>query len=216
MIILQTEVMRLEGMFVYWFGWLVWIISTFLMPKKEFRAVMSLCMLAIMIFIPLTMTMLGLTVSLGYIFCLLICYLQVGKRSVRQLIYPLFATMCVTCAYVLINELIRIDPVILVIDKRILIALPTLLVAFLLLRGAKRTVLLSIGLLHGEVAVHIWRSDYSGTLIGSYAFFDVLALTATVSVCCTVIHKSIKKWESYVLTRKTRPTPISNRIDKHA
>ncbi|WP_054711779.1 hypothetical protein [Bacillus sp. JCM 19041] len=206
----------MEGILVYWFGWLVWIASTFLMPKNEFRAVISLCMLAIMIFIPLTMTILNLTVSLGYIFCLLICYMQIGKRSVRKLIYPLFATMCVTCAYVLINELIRIDPVILVIDKRILIALPILLVSFLLLRGAKRTVLLSIGLLHGEIAVHVWQADLSGTLIGSYAFFDVLALSATISMCCTMMHKGMKKWESYVLARKTQPTPIPNRIDKHA
>lgn len=206
----------LSGFFVYWFGWLAWIICTFLFKKTELRAIFSLIILALLLFIPLEIRLWHVSVSLGFLLCLFTCYFYLGKLAWKKLWYHVFSTSCIAGSYLLMNELIRIDPVVLIFDQNILLTIPPLLVAFLLTRGVGRSVMLALGLLHGEIFLHLYRSSLTNVIVGTYAFFDVLAICVTLCSSYWIVSQAIIKWGNRQKGKVNAPVSISTRIDKHA
>ncbi|GAF19798.1 membrane protein [Bacillus sp. JCM 19046] len=206
----------MSGFFIYWLGWLAWIVCTFLMKKTELRAICGFTILALLLFIPLKVQLGGVSVSLGFLLCLFVSYFYLGKFPWKRLFYHIFTTSCIAISYICMNELIRIDPVVLIFDRNILLTIPPLLVAFFLTRGVSRSIILALGLLHGEVLLHLYRSNLTEAVIGSYEFFDVLAITVTVSSCYWIFSQVIRNWGKRQKAKANLPLSIPNRIDKHA
>lgn len=207
----------MDGVFVYWFGWLAWIVGTFLLPKNELRQVMCASILALLCFIPLNVIISGNQISIGYVFSLLICYLQLGKLKFIGIMYPAVCCLFVAATYIGIQELIRLDPVILLIDGRFLSAGAVLLTIFILKRRANRTAVLATGLLYGDLFLNVYRHGFNGGMeLGSLAFFDVFAISVSVSTAALVFSMALGKWRQHVLANSRQPKPVPTRIDKHA
>ncbi|MDO7283128.1 hypothetical protein Q5W88_08350 [Shouchella clausii] len=207
----------MDGVFVYWFGWLAWIAGTFLLPKNELRQVMCASILALLCFIPLNVIISGNQISIGYVFSLLICYLQLGKLKFIGIMYPAVCCILVAATYIGIQELIRLDPVILLIDGRFLSAGAVLLTIFIIKRRANRTAALATGLLYGDLFLNVYRHGLNGGMeLGSLAFFDVFAISVSMSTAALVFSVAMEKWRQYVLANNRQPKPVPTRIDKHA
>ncbi|RQW20490.1 hypothetical protein EH196_10275 [Bacillus sp. C1-1] len=206
----------MDGFYFYWLGWIVFGLMTFFMPKTIFRAIGSVIVLALLLFVPLTWTYAHYSFSVGFVFLLVCCYAAIGQRAMKQLIYPLFVSIVIAAVYFGVQAFIRMDPVVLLVGPYVVQLILPVCVALLLLRGYKRSIVLVIGIMHGEVFVQIQQSQGMPVLIGSLAFWDLVAFSFIFSVSITWITVVIQQLEKRTVRRHIPPSSLGNRIDKHA
>ncbi|GAF24422.1 membrane protein [Bacillus sp. JCM 19047] len=186
------------------------------MPKTIFRAISCVIVLALLLLAPLTLTYAHYSFSVGFLFLLVCCYAAIGQRSVKQLIYPVVVSIVIAAVYFGVQVFIRMDPVVLLFGSYVVQLVPSVCMALLLLRGYKRSIILVIGMMHGEVFVQIQQSQGMPVSIGSLVFWDLVALSFIVSISITWITVVIQQLEKRTVIRHIPPSSIGNRIDKHA
>ncbi|WP_144559079.1 YphA family membrane protein [Shouchella miscanthi] len=206
----------MDGFYFYWLGWIVFGLITFFMPKTIFRAISCVIVLALLLLAPLTLTYAHYSFSVGFLFLLVCCYAAIGQRSVKQLIYPVVVSIVIAAVYFGLQVFIRMDPVVLLFGSYVVQLVPSVCMALLLLRGYKRSIILVIGMMHGEVFVQIQQSQGMPVSIGSLFFWDLVALSFIVSISITWITVVIQQLEKRTVIRHIPPSSIGNRIDKHA
>ncbi|MFS0786817.1 hypothetical protein ABC345_10600 [Shouchella sp. 1P09AA] len=206
----------MEGFYFYWLGWIFWGIVTFFMPKTAPRAITSVILLTILIFAPLNWTFGSYTVSFGLFFLLICFYAVVGRLPIKKLAYAIFVSLLIATVHVCIQAFIRMDPIILSVGPSLVQVVPSFILAVLLIRRSIRTVVLGIGMIHGEVMNQIRQASDWPVSIGSFVFWDLLALACALSIGVSAMMYSIQWVEKRTIQRYFRPKPIVNRIDKHA
>lgn len=174
------EVRSLDGVFIYWFGWILWIMITFFQKKTTERLINVALLLLLLACLPLTFSIDGMTVSV--VFAALIAYIcwQMRSFSWRMICFLLVVSWTIAAAYGAFQLMLIFDPVIELLDTRWMSAGIAFLLACLFVRHIPRSCLLAVaGLLQGEFVFHFVLQQFFHLqgVTGSLYFFDIVAVT---------------------------------------
>ncbi|MDQ0176213.1 YphA family membrane protein [Bacillus chungangensis] len=172
----------MAGTIFLWCMWAVWIIATFLLPKQtQPRLFLAIFSLLLIIFVPFTFSILFLKIQLTAVVLLLLAYLAISRFDIRKRLYNFISICIVSLGYTgfLLFEII--DPVWLMLDRRILICAYMFLLIWLLENKDifSQLSMMTAGMIHGEILFAMilskWGMPY---LAGSPEFLDTLMISS--------------------------------------
>jgi hydrogenase maturation factor len=189
-----------EGIFFYWFMWLAWIVSTFLMKKEKMRLKLS-------IFILFTILISQFYVELGQfyvrvsllLFLLLGYYLAVKQKRSKSVLFYL-TTFTLTFAYTGIMLFRIYDPVWFVFDYRLIISIIVSVLAIYLGKlTIQRYSLYIISVCQGEfIYWFILGKFHDNLIIGTFAFLDMLVIGCLIIYLWTISQNIIVNIEQSI------------------
>ncbi|MBA2870159.1 hypothetical protein HNQ85_000417 [Anoxybacillus calidus] len=169
----------MDGIYFYWFSWMLWVIYTFLMKKDKVRTLFAVTLL-ILITISIYETTIGsFQLTLSYIFILFMACYFAARRNRWQLIYMLISSIIVTLAYVSFQLFALFDPVWVFLNQTWMLAVILTIITIMLYGDFySRLLCFIIGACQGDFlyAVILKRFSFS-YVIGSLAFFDMLLIS---------------------------------------
>jgi len=174
----------MEGIFFYWIAWMVWVYSTFMLKKSNFRLSVSIIVLVLIIVSPYSIYLGIFEINVTIIAFLIICSALLVKKTTIQKVYLLVCTLTITIAYVSFLLFELFDPVWLFIDRKWMLAFILVYLASMLIKDRKiRVICVVLGasqgeLLYGFILSH-FRFEY---VIGSMSYLDITAITSAVIV----------------------------------
>ena len=174
----------MEGIFFYWIAWMVWVYSTFMLKKSNFRLSVSIIVLVLIIVSPYSIYLGIFEINVTIIAFLIICSALLVKKTTIQKVYLLVCTLTITIAYVSFLLFELFDPVWLFIDRKWMLAFILVYLASMLIKDRKiRVICVVLGasqgeLLYGFILSH-FRFEY---VIGSMGYLDVTAISSAIIV----------------------------------
>lgn len=170
----------MDGVYIYWFGWMLWIIVHFLMKKTSYHYIRSLGILLFLTLLPVTMIAGSMTtISPSFIlFVIWLCW-QVRRHSSRKLLNHIIGSWTVGAAYSGFQLMIIFDPVIAFMNERWISAGIVCIVSFFIAKtAASRLEISLLGLLQGDFVLTLVERHYlqASSQIGSLLFFDKVAV----------------------------------------
>lgn len=173
----------MDGILYLWLLWGIWVYTTFLMRKthpERFRY-SFLCLLLLCVF-PYGMMVGPVEVSFPVIVLALICIVYIRNLSLRKKLYMLVAVLSMGMLYAGIALISIYDPVLMFIDRDIILSLSIVLVGVFFYSHSTqyrfRLIAVALSSVIGDFFLSIPLNKvgfyYS---IGSPAYLDVLALT---------------------------------------
>ncbi|MBN3555932.1 hypothetical protein JYA63_16760 [Fictibacillus nanhaiensis] len=198
-----------DGILFYWFMWMGWIVSTFLMKKGQFR---NQCVFMMLIGIILSGVNIKLSIGImnaACVFFLLMGFIHVIKNS-HQLFFFVTSSFIVATSYVSIELFALYDPVKLFVNKKIMILVILTILAITLARSKKDLFsLIAIGLFIGDVAYQFIILRLVGRIeIGSLYVMDLFAATSMMLLFMVVLVDMFKKIRRTTLKRVTSAKQI--------
>ncbi len=177
----------MEGIIFLWLFWIYWIVATFFMGKNKMRQFISIAILIAIIFSTYSIEVLNMKITLTTLFLLLTSYLFMAKQKELKGIYLFIASFIIMLAYATFHLFELYDPVWLIFNRNIMLSCLLTYLTLLLHNEFKfRIVILICGMIHGEfLYAFALKNITSSYLIGSYAFFDVIALSVGITL---IIH----------------------------
>ncbi|WP_059103538.1 YphA family membrane protein [Shouchella shacheensis] len=208
----------MDGAILYWFGWMAWIIGTFFWGKTRERFLYCLAILVLLSLIPVSLEVGPIEVSAGYVFALLACYFCWRSTPVGKLLYGVFASSLTAAVYVGVSLVLLFDPVLLIVDELYILCAAVVLASLLLAKKWRGRLLLAFtGLLHGEVAMVVYKESLHGwAMVGTLEFFDVLAFTFFSLLSLGSGAWVIKQLERLAARPVQKSPYFTDKIDKHA
>ncbi|MBS2770245.1 MULTISPECIES: YphA family membrane protein [Anoxybacillaceae] len=195
----------MEGFYFYWCSWACWIFATFLMKKTKARTMLAAAVLISIMLSIYHITIGVFSITLSFLFALVIAYYFITKKSGWKLVYMLLSMMMVSFVYAACHLLILIDPVWMLIDKTWMVAIMLTFVCLMLHHHFQERLLCIIaGSCQGEMMYAFVIKTYSFPYaIGSLAFLDELSLSCVclalwsalenISVYADMVHKQMKR-----------------------
>ncbi|MEI2665057.1 YphA family membrane protein [Rossellomorea sp. LJF3] len=173
----------MDGILYLWLLWGIWVYTTFILRKTHpdrFRY-SFLCLLLICVF-PHGLMAGSVEVSFPIIVLALICIVYIRKLSLREKLYMLVAVLSIGMLYAGIALISIYDPVLMFIDRNIILSLSLVLVGVLFYSHSSqfrlRLIAVALSSVIGDFFLSIPLNKvgfyYS---IGGPAYLDVLALT---------------------------------------
>ena len=194
----------MDGVFLYWIGWMSWIVVHFFWEDdlKRYRA--SLSILMFLSFIPLSFHVGNVTFSLMFFpFILLLCSF-IRHYPFRKLLYYILLAVTVGAAYAAFQLMFIFDPVIAFVDEKIISALiVTLIAASLQKTLVLRYHLALFGLLQGEIIASLAKNEfmYVPYFFGSLAFFDKVAIVTLFYGMWAILYYFISKGRNVAMRK---------------
>ncbi len=187
----------MEGVFVYWFGWMLWGIITFFGEKTNRRLLAAMNVLMLLIIIPLTVHVQGIEINLAFACLSLYCCYRLRAQSIRKLCYLLLVSSFIAASYAAFIYLSMIDPVVLFVDQRLYLSVITAVIALLLFRSwANRFLVSTLGLIQGELGLVLAGQGLLGeTAIGRLLFF---LMCWRLVFCSLLVFFSIRQFSLYM------------------
>ncbi|CAN7344131.1 YphA family membrane protein [Rossellomorea sp. LjRoot5] len=173
----------MDGILYLWVLWGMWVYTTFILKKSHpdrFRY-SFLCLLLICVF-PYGMMAGSVEVSFSVIVLALICIVYIRNLSLREKLYMLAAVLSMGMTYAGIALISIYDPVLMFIDRDIILSLSVVLVGILFYSHSSlyrlRLIAVALSSVTGDFFLSVPLNKvgfyYS---IGGAAYLDVLALT---------------------------------------
>ncbi|MGG0716681.1 hypothetical protein ABE096_03655 [Robertmurraya massiliosenegalensis] len=177
----------MEGIIFLWLFWMYWILATFFMAKNRTRLFISITILIAIIFSTYSIEVLGMKITLTTLYLLLISYIFMAKQKERKGIYLFIASFIIMLAFTTFHLFELYDPVWIIFNRNMMLAFLLTYLTLLLYNDLKfRIVILICGTIHGEfLYAFVLKNITSSYLIGSFAFFDVIALSVGIML---IIH----------------------------
>ncbi|MGM0845976.1 MAG: YphA family membrane protein [Bacillota bacterium] len=178
----------MNGLYFLWLMWAVWIISTFLLNKNNgSRLWCSAVSLILIISFPYGVTLPGLNAGLTSVLIFLLCMLFIRNCSLPEKLYLFISSFIIGMSYSSFKLLAFYDPIIMIVDEKIMVTAILLVVSFLLYSDVKqvkkRLLTLGIGLITGEFITGIvFMNNYLPYQIGGHLFLDVISISAASGV----------------------------------
>ncbi|WP_257347723.1 YphA family membrane protein [Pseudalkalibacillus decolorationis] len=169
----------MDGSYFYWFLWIGWVITTFIMKKSAERFWLSLLLLLVIILSTTTLHIEAHAMNAAFLLVGLISYLFIGKYKILTIGTSIFFSFLVSFVYIGIHLLIIYDPIWILIDRVYLISIP---IAALVLTISKpldlRLSIVLSGVFHGELGYSIFMNGFApGYIIGSIDVLDIIAIS---------------------------------------
>ncbi|GAE25097.1 hypothetical protein JCM9140_1068 [Halalkalibacter wakoensis JCM 9140] len=164
----------MEGIFIYWFGWALWVIITFFWSKSKARFWTALSLLSLFILLPTTMEIANISFHFVYFLLSIYVFWQMSNEKKFNLAHSFVASITIGAAFAGFQMLLIYDPVVAYIDSRWMTGLLVAVIAFFLTASFKHRLLIAVGgliqgeLLTGLVSQHHLKMEY---VIGSLLFF---------------------------------------------
>lgn len=183
-----------DGIFFYWFMWMGWVVTTFLIKKNPYRNAVIFILLPGIIMsgynIPFTLG--TVNAAFGYFFIIGLVHVI---RSTGELFYYLSVSFIIAVSFVILQIFALYDPAKLFIDKKYLLIIFLAAVLFLI---SKRNIDLFyiplIGLFIGDSLYQLLIFRLTGSLeIGSFFVLDLLASTTMILFCMVILVDMFKK-----------------------
>jgi hypothetical protein len=183
-----------DGILFYWFMWIGWVVTTFLIKKNPFRNAV------IFILLPgIIMSGYNIQITLGTVNAAFAYFLIIGLvhviRSTGELLYYLTLSFIIAVSYVILQIFALYDPAKLFFDKKYLLIIFLAAVLFLI---SKRNIDLFyiplIGIFIGDSLYQLLIFRLTGYLeIGSLFVLDLLASTTMILFCMVILVDMFKK-----------------------
>ncbi len=173
----------LDGIIFYFTAWGIWILSSFLIDKKQrYRLGFSAWILLLIILSGYYFSIDAVSVSFSAILVVLTVYSLLAKYKNKKLFYFLVCQLIGVLAYVSFHLFEMFDPVWVIMDREWMLSVMMVLVSLILMRKRfERVLLLASAGIHGEVVNGIIFHSFSFPYtIGSFVYLDVLALAALI------------------------------------
>ncbi|PFA70022.1 hypothetical protein CN378_01570 [Bacillus sp. AFS015802] len=173
----------MDGILYLWLLWGIWIYTTFLLrkshPDRYRYAFMSLVLICVF---PYGIKFGTVEVALPVIVLALICILYIRNFALREKLYMLIAVLTMGMLYAGIGCLSIYDPVLMFMNRDIIISLSFVLVSILFYSHSSLYRLRVIAILGSSVVGDIFLSIPLNKIgfsyaIGSPAYLDILALS---------------------------------------
>jgi hypothetical protein len=192
---------NMEGIFFYWFAWIGWTVSTFLMSKQSMRSFYACALLACIMFSTTSLHIGPYTFS-GAFFCFLLfgsVYIALRKQMFSG--YLLLASFITMMAYAGFCLFELFDPVWIFIDRRWAIGFLMLYIVCMLVKSVQeRIVCLIIGICYGDfVFSYILHDSHMYYTIGSLVFLDIAAISCMLILVWTLFVQVALYFDSYLL-----------------
>jgi hypothetical protein len=183
-----------DGILFYWFMWIIWVVTTFLFEKNQFRNTV------IFILLPgIILSSYDISFSLGTINAAFAYFLIIGLvhviRSTGELLYYLAVSFIIAVSYVMLQVFALYDPAKLFIDKKYLLIIFLAAMLFLILkRNIDLFYVPLIGIFIGDSLYQLLILRLTGYLeIGSMFVLDLLASTTMILFCMVILVDMFKK-----------------------
>ena len=183
-----------DGILFYWFMWIGWVVTTFLIEKNPFRnAVVFILLPGIIIsgyHIPFSLG----TVNAAFAFFFIIG-LGYVIRNTGELFYYLAVSFIIAVSYVILQIFALYDPAKLLIDKKYLLIIFLAAVMFLISKKNNDLFYIPlIGIFIGDSLYQLLIFRLTGYLeIGSVFVLDLLASTTMILFCMVILVDMFKK-----------------------
>jgi hypothetical protein len=173
----------MEGIIFYWVSWIFWIMATFFLDRKnKDRAKFSAWLLLLIILSPYTFKVFNVETSTAGVFLMGTVYILASRLERLKRVYFLFCAFIMMMAYVSFHLFELFDPVWVIFSRKWMLAFLLVYMAVLLQKKrVLRLPLILLGGIQGEVLYALILEQYSFPyIIGSLAFFDIMALSASI------------------------------------
>ncbi len=203
----------LDGVLYLWFFWIVWVISTFLLPRTNpYRIHIALLSLLTIIIFPFTVKMGNVSFSLP-LFLLVGCsFFLIRKYGLASKLYMLVGALIIGMVYASFYFFAIYDPVWIIIEEKFLLTSILLMFIFLLysssLQFMQRIHVLIQGTAIGEGLLTV-EYQYIGfpKTVGDVAFLDTISLTIAIIY---VIHLGYQLSSFFTVKFTTRKGATKN------
>lgn len=189
-------------MFLYWFGWMFWIIVHFFWKKTELCYYTSVSLLLFLAFVPMTIQIESFTFSAMFFpFFFFLCAF-IHDYSLCKLALYFVYSLTIASAYAAFQLMIIFDPVIAIIDEKWMSLMIVITLATALIKTIpSRFHLALLGIVIGECVASLAKYEFMhmSPIIGSLSFFDKVALISMFYGSCYCLHHLIMKWKNVAL-----------------
>ncbi len=169
----------MEGIFIYWFGWGLWIVISFFWSKSNRRLWSAAAILVFLSLLPFNIETAERSIPIAFLLFSFYVLWQIRCCSIKELLFYLLASWTIGTAYGALQLIIILDPVIQIMDERWMSACLVSALAFLLAIKLKtRLIVALLGLIQGEylLSLVVNRLFHLNNEIGSLSFFDTVAI----------------------------------------
>ncbi|WP_137789034.1 hypothetical protein [Bacillus sp. E(2018)] len=198
-----------DGILFYWFMWMGWVVSTFLIRKGKIRNQFVFITLFGIILSSVNFQFSIGSMNAACAFFLLIGFIHVIRFS-HQLFFFVTSSFIVATAYVSIELFALYDPAKLFLSKKVMIFVFLTLLAITLARSKKDLFsLVAIGLFIGDAAYQFIILRLVGKVeIGSLYVLDLFASTSMMLLFMVVLVDMFKKIRRTAFKRVTSAKQI--------
>ncbi|NEU31119.1 hypothetical protein GN156_10045 [bacterium LRH843] len=171
----------MDGIFIYWFGWMFWIVVSFFWPQSKKRIWTSMILLVLLSLLPFNLSIASSTIPVAYLLLSLYLCWRIRLHHAKKITYMLLFSLMIGAAYGGFQLILIFDPVIAFIDERWMSACLVVAISFVLARTFDvRFYLALFGLIQGDFLTGLVMRDlfFSYSEIGSLAFFDKIAIVS--------------------------------------
>ncbi|MGM7721902.1 YphA family membrane protein [Metabacillus sp. Hm71] len=172
----------MEGIFFYWFMWLAWIITTFLMKKGKIRLKLTIFILITIILSELYIIVGDFNVRVSLILFMILGYYLAAKQKKRKPVLFYMITFTLMFAYAGIMLFRIYDPVWFLFDYRIIVSVAiSVLAIYLGKHSVQIYALFIISVCQGECLYWFILGEFhDGLTIGTPAFLDMLVIGCSI------------------------------------
>lgn len=180
----------MEGLFFYWLTWMGWIVTTFFMDKNNpERLKVTIWLLLLILAAPYNKAIFTMEINLSALIIVALLLIETRGKKLGEFLNLFTSSFIIMLAYTsfLLYELL--DPVWVLIDRRILLTGTIVYLVLLLQRkGYNRALVLISGTLQGEVlyALVMEKQGFS-YLVSSLRFLDILVISVGTLFVWTMI-----------------------------
>lgn len=177
----------MDGIFYYWFSWVLWVILTFIMPKNKNRTIYSVWILITIIFSNLYITSDYLEISIAYLSIIIGGFILLSTLKRKGLL--LFSAFSIMIGYASLLIWETNAPVWIFMPRLLIIPIICVLLTVILTKKFISRITISlIGLCSGEFLYSLLLTNYSITkTIGGLVFLDTLFVVLFFIVIITAV-----------------------------
>ncbi|WP_458412677.1 hypothetical protein ACNQFZ_17965 [Schinkia sp. CFF1] len=168
----------MEGIYFYWFSWLGWVFTTFLMNKSKQRTILSFVLLLVIAVSDHVLRGGGYTFRASFLLLLLFSFVLLSKSKGLHLGYHLICSLIISIGYTCFQLFELFDPVWLIFDRKWMLSFVILYLILMLAKDFYYRASVAIsGVCNGELLYSFILKKFSFKVeIGGFLFLDALAV----------------------------------------
>ncbi|RIW33164.1 hypothetical protein D3H55_12330 [Bacillus salacetis] len=205
----------MEGSFFLWLMWAGWIISTFLLNKDNYwRFRSSVAALILIISFPFGVSLPGYQTGVTAVLIFLLSMMFIRRYSLSEKVYLFLCSFIIAMSYSSFSLLTFYDPVILVVDKKIMVTVIILILSLLMYGrmkySQKRLLAIIIGMILGDFLTGaVFLESNLPYQIGTHFFLDVLSILV-VGGCAVHLVQSLTDTQSSLIKSALKKGEVKN------
>lgn len=187
----------MEGIYFYWFLWIGWVYSTFIMAKSNLRTAISFVILLLIITGNYTLQLADYSVRVNFLLLFFISLILMSKSKGFVLLYHFLCSFIISIGFVVFHLFELFDPVWLIIDQKWMLGIILLYLVLMLVKGLYYRI--SIGIIsicNGEILYSFIMNKFSFPVeVGDFSFLDQWAIFMVLIVLWSLVEKTALYFE---------------------